>query len=259
MFDRLRTLGWDFQLGLLAIAGVLLGIPLARTEINHLFVLPELLYVVLAIAGAAVGSIALVGLAALLIDLVAGRQRTWCECRPVSRRNVHEVFELMHRFFGDETPSVTRMLQWQRQNKLVLTAVYIKGLSGGRRRSKLVGVFKIVPLTATAVEALTSERKTGATLQPADIVAEMDEPAGLYIGDVVATTTKAKGEVVRQLKHSVKKKLRPGISVYTRPLTSHGTRLVRKYKFAPVMNDISPGSTGRIHVLPDDQARQFLR
>jgi hypothetical protein len=259
MFDKLRTLGWDVQIGLLAIAGVLLGIPLARAEINHLLVLPELLYIVLAIAGAAIGSIALVGLAALLIDLAVGRQRAWCECRPVSRRNIHEVFELMQRFFGDETPSVTRMLQWQRQNKTVLTAVYLQRLSGGRKRSKLVGVYKIVPLTATAVEALVSERKTGATLQPSDIMAETDEPAGLYIGDVVATTTKAKGEVVRQLKHSVKKQLRAGISVYTRPLTSHGTRLVRKYQFAPVMNDISPGSTGRIHVLPDDRARPFLR
>lgn len=43
----------------------------------------------------------------------------------------------MQRIFGDETPSVTRMLQWQRQNKTVLTSVYLQRLTGGRKRSTL--------------------------------------------------------------------------------------------------------------------------
>jgi hypothetical protein len=259
MLDKLRTIGWDIQLGLLAISAVLLGIPVARAEINHVVALPELVYVMVAIAGVALAGIALVGLIALLIDVALWRRRIWCECRPVSRRNIHEVFKLMRDFFGDETPSVTRMLQWQRQNKTVLTAVYIQELRAGRRRSTLAGVYKIVPLTASAVEALESERKTGATIQIHDIAAENEEPAGLYIGDVLAVTAKAKAEVVRQLKQNVKRQLRPGISVYTRPLTSHGTRLVRKYKFEPIMNGIAPGSTGRIHILPDDRARPFLQ
>ena len=259
MFERLRTLGWDILLWLLAIAGVLLALPLARHEISTLIALPEFLYVALAIAGAVFAAIALVGIAALLADLALGRRRTWCECRPVSRRNVQRVFELMQRFFGSETPTVTRMMSWQRRNRTVLTAVYLKRITDRRKTGTLVGVYKVVPLTAQAVALLRAERKTGNTLKVGDIAAETDKPAGLYIGDVVAITAKAKGEVITQLKQSVKNQLRPGIFIYTRPLTSAGTRLVRKYDFAPVIDGITPGSTGRMHMLPDERARRFLK
>jgi len=231
---------------------------LARADIGRLIALPELLYIGLAIAGAALGAIALVGIVALLVDLALGQSKTWCECRPVSRRNIQPVFDLMRRFFGDETPAISRMLAWQRQNKTVLTAMYLKKLRGGRKRQTLVGVFKVVPLTMQAVVLLESERKTGTTLNARDIAGEVDNPAGLYIGDVVALTTKAKGEVIRQLKNSVKKQLRPGIFVYTRPLTSAGTRLVRKYDFVPIIDGVVPGSTGRMHKLPEERARRFL-
>jgi len=258
MLEKLRTLGWDIQLELLAVATLLLGIPLARSHIDRVVVFPESLYVIVTIVGTLVGILALVGLVAFLIDLAIGRSRTWCECRPVSSRNIHEVFELMHDFFEDETPSKNRMRQWQRKNKNVLTAVYLQGLTGGRKRSTLVGVYKIVPLTRSAVAALASERKTGATIETDDITAENEQPAGLYIGDVVAVTGKAKGEVIRQLKNTVAKLLRPGLSIYTRPLTRDGVRLVRKYQFITVSDGIAPGSTGRIHMLPEDRARLFL-
>jgi hypothetical protein len=258
MFERLRTLGWDILLWLLAVAGILLAIPLAQAHIGKLVTLPEALYVVLAIAGAALGAVALLGIAALLIDLALGRRRTWCECRSVSRRNVQPVFELMRRFFGDETPTISRILAWQSRNKTVLTAIYLKSLRGGRKRQTLVGVYKVVPLTIQAVALLESERKTGTTLNPRDIAAETDDPAGLYIGDVVALTNKAKGEVIRQLKNSLKKQLRPGIFVYTRPLTSDGTRLVRQYNFVPIIDGVPPGSIGRMHKLPEEHARRFL-
>jgi hypothetical protein len=179
MLDKLRTSGWDIHLRILAIAAVLLGIPVARPEIDHLVILPKFIYVIVAIAGAALGAISLVGIFGLFIGPILSGRRTWCECKPVSRRNIHAVFDLMQHFFGDETPRVTRMLQWQRQNKTVLTAVYLEQLTGGRKHSTLVGVYKIIPLTAEAVEALECERKTGATIKPDDIAAEGEAPAGL--------------------------------------------------------------------------------
>ena len=249
MFERIRTLGWDVLLGVLAIAAVLLAIPLVRSDIGRLIHLPEPLYLIFAVVGAVLAAVGLLGITVLLLGLALGRPSTWCESRPVSRRDVQRVFELMRRFFGDETPSITRMLEWQRRNKTVLTAVYIKTLRGGRTRPKLVGVYKILPLTPQAVELLESERKTGATLSARDIATESDQLAGFYIGDVVASTREGKAEVIRQLKQRVRGQLRPGVSVYTRPLTSDGARLVRKYNFIPIMDGLAPGSMGRIHKL----------
>jgi hypothetical protein len=249
MVMRIRKLTWDVFLGALAVAAVLLAIPLVRPEIDKLFHVPEPLYLALAVAGSALAAVALIGIAVLLLVFALGRSSTWCEIRPVSKRDVKPVFELMKQFFGEETPSRNRMLEWQRRNKMVLTAVYVKKLRGGRTTQKLVGVFKVLPLTSQAVALLESEQLTGATLSANHIAAEGDQVAALYIGDVAASTHQGKAEVLRQLKHAVERQLKPGVSVYTRPLTADGIRLVRKYNFIPVTKELSPGSAGRIHKL----------
>lgn len=177
------------------------------------------------------------------------RGAAWYESRPVSKRDVQPVVELMRRFFGEETPTPSRMLEWQRRNKTVLTAVYVKKLKRGKIDKELVGVFKILPLTQQAVDLLESEQKTGATLKAQDIAKEGGEAAALYIGDVVASTRNGKAEVVRQLKHRVEPQIDLGVPVYTRPLTADGARLVRKYNFIPVMKEIPSGAPGRIHKL----------
>jgi hypothetical protein len=246
---RTRKLTWDVFWGALAVAAVLLAIPLVRPEIDKLFHVPAALYLAVAVAGLALGAVAVIGIAVLLVALAFGRSSTWCEIRPVSKRDVKPVFELMKHFFGEETPSRSRMLEWQRRNKTVLTAVYAKKLRGGRTTQRLVGVFKVLPLTPQAVALFESEQLTGATLSANHIAAEGEKVAALYIGDVAASTHQGKAEVLRQLKHAVELQLKPGASVYTRPLTADGIRLVRKYNFIPVMNEVLPGSAGRIHKL----------
>jgi hypothetical protein len=228
---------------------VLLAIPLVRPDMDKVFHAPEVLYLGFAIVGSALAAIALIGIAVLLLAHVFARPSTWCEFRPVARRDVRQVFELMQEFFGEETPSCSRILEWQRRNNAVLTAVYCKKLKHGRTKQELIGVFKVFPLTKQTVELLETEQVSGATLGASNIAAEGDEVAALYIGDVVASTRQGRAEVVRQLKYCIMRQLKPGISVYTRPLTSDGARLVRKYNFLPVMKDVPPGSVGRIHKL----------
>ncbi len=249
MLDRIRKIGWDVLLGTLGVAAVLLAIPLVRPDMDKVIHAPEGLYLAFAIVGSFLAAIALIGIVILLLSLAFGRPSTWCEFRPVTRRDVRQVFELMQEYFGEETPSCTRILEWQRRNKAVLTAVYCKKLKGGRTKQELVGVFKVFPLTQQTVELLETEKVSGATLGASNIAAEGDDVAALYIGDVLASTRQGRAEVVRQLKYCIMRQLKPGISVYTRPLTSDGARLVRKYNFVPVMKDVPSGSVGRIHKL----------
>jgi DNA-binding winged helix-turn-helix (wHTH) protein len=172
---------------------------------------------------------------------------SWLECQPVSRSNVRSVYEFMRKYFGDESPRQNRILEWQQINRHILTAVYDKRLSRGEPRRELVGVFKILPLKEVAIELLESEEITGATIGSDVIAAEGEPVKALYIGDVVACTQQGKAEVLRQLKNLITRRFGTGIPVYTRPLTSHGARLVRKYGFLPVVENVVPGSVGRIH------------
>ena len=249
MFEQIRNLGWDLFLGALAVAAVLLALPLVRPEIDRIVHLPDLIYVGFAVIGSVLAAVALGGIIVLLMAISLGRPSSWYEFRSVSKRDVQLVFEFMQRFFGEETPSCGRMLEWQRRNKAVLTAVYVKTLRRGRTKNELVGVFKILPLTLTAVELLESEQRTGATLSADHIATKEEEIAGLYIGDVGASTRKGKSEVLRRLKYVVEQRLRPDLPIYTRPLTGDGARLVRKYNFVPMMREVKSGSLGRIHRL----------
>lgn len=172
---------------------------------------------------------------------------SWLECQPVSRSNVRAVYEFMRKYFGDESPRQNRILEWQQINRDILTAVYDKRISRGEPRRELVGVFKILPLKEVAIELLESEEITGATIGSDVIAAEGEPVRALYIGDVVACTQQGKAEVLRQLKNMINRRFGSGIPIYTRPLTSHGARLVRKYGFVPVVDDVVPGSVGRIH------------
>lgn len=171
------------------------------------------------------------------------------QCRPVSRSNVRAVHALLKDAFGDETPSISRMLAWQRRNRGVLTALYTKQLERGIRTETLVGVFKILPLTVDGEKLVAREQRTGTTLSARHIATDADETTAFYIGDILAVTSRAKAEVLRQLNRVLRPELNRGMPVYTRPLTRDGARLVHTYGFMPVAQAATAGDAGRIHKL----------
>lgn len=207
------------------------------------------MYIGLAILGTVLAAAALVSLTVLLLRRAFAPDAIWCELRPVSRRDAKAVCDLMRHAFGEETPSVTRILEWQRRNTTVMTAVYSKRLSGGKVVQTLVGVFKIVPLRGKAIALLEVEQLSGANLPPDFIAAPGEKPAAFYIGDILGVTSRARGDVLRGLFTAVKACARDGAPFYTRPLSLHGARLVRKYNFVPVVAALKVGALGRIHRL----------
>ncbi len=249
VLNRIRELSWEFWLGLLAVAAILMAIPVARPDLAKVVQVSELFYLGLDVAGACLAIAGITGLAALVLSRALARDAAWCEFRPVCRGDAKEVHELMSQAFGEESPSINRVLEWQRRNRAVMTAVYVKKLVRGKVSRRLVGVFKILPLTAEAVTLLEREQLTGANISPAFIAGPNEQPAGLYIGDVLAVSAHAKGELLRQLMTVLQAGAKAGIPLYARPLTAHGARLVRKYHFVPVTSELTPGTLGRIHRL----------
>jgi hypothetical protein len=141
------------------------------------------------------------------------------------------------------------MLGWQRHNRGVLTALYTRQLERGVVTKTLVGVFKILPLTADGERLVALEQRTGTTLSARHIAPDAEQTAAFYIGDILAATSRAKGEVLRQLNRILRPELDRGMPVYTRPLTRDGARLVRTYRFMPVAQSATAGDAGRIHKL----------
>jgi len=174
---------------------------------------------------------------------------TWLECRPVSHSNVQAVHAFLKDAFGDETPTTSRMLEWQRRSRGAMTALYTKQLERGVGTKTLVGVFKILRLTADGEKLVAREQRTGTTLSPRDIATDAEQTTAFYLGDILAVTSRAKGEVLRQLNQVLGREHARGMPVYTRPLTRDGARLVRTYGFVPVAQGVIAGDAGRIHKL----------
>jgi hypothetical protein len=248
-FGSIRDLSLEVYLGMLAVASVLLAIPLARFDLDKAVRLPQLVFSGLAVVGFVLAGTGLLGVAAFLLTRMFAKDATWSEFRPVSRGDAKAVRHMMSEAFGDESPTPTRILEWQRRNGGVMTAVYTKKLVAGKASRELVGVFKIVPLKREAIGLIEREEVTGANFPPELIADPAETPAGLYIGDVLAVTARAKGDLLRQLIGALKRRSTPSTPLYTRPLTSHGSRLVRKYGFKPVASDLPAGALGRIHKL----------
>jgi hypothetical protein len=243
---------WEVLLGILTVGGVLISMSLVRQDVEKLLHLSERCYIASLVVGLAMVSVALVGIVALMVLRLLSRMTrpyTWCECVLPSQRDLQAVHDFMTRWFGNETPSITRMRDWHRRNKTVFTAIYMKELAHGAVAKTLVGVFKVLPLAQDAVALIESEQVTGANLTAEHLVKFGERAAGLYIGDVAAMNRRAKGEVVRRLRLIVQQYAANKVPIYTRPLTSDGVRLVRKYLFVPVLRGIASGTPGRIHKL----------
>ena len=60
---------------------------------------------------------------------------------------------------------------------------------------ELVGSFKLLPLTAKGVRAIDLGQATGSTFRSEHISGGRSRPAAYYVGDVVGTTTFARGSL----------------------------------------------------------------
>jgi len=208
-------------------------------------------YTLVFFVGVAVSAAAFLILCVVLTCLLilTARGTSWCFTRQVSRSQLKLVHDYLAKWFGSEIPPVRRMGDWHRRNNTIFQAIYRKRLSWGKTSMDLVGVFKVLPLTAEATLLLEQERVTGTTFLKEHIARKGETPASLYVGDVAGDTSQAKAEILRSLQRLVGDHIDAGIPIYTRPLTKHGARLVRKYDFSPINTDISCGAAGRIHKL----------
>jgi hypothetical protein len=105
--------------------------------------------------------------------------------------------------------------------------------------SRLVGSFKIIPLTRSGVAALDRELVTGATLSEEHVAEGPPDTVAYYVGDVVGTDSAARAAIMQRFRQLVSVEF-AAFSVYARPLTSDGLRVMRKLGFRRVSDGAEP-------------------
>jgi len=168
-------------------------------------------------------------------------------CTAARHSDLVGLFDLYTRYFGADVPDIELMGAWITKCASAFTLVQkVIGDSGLSTRQQLVGSFKILPLTTKGVNAIELGQATGSTFKSEHISGKRSRPVAYYVGDVVATTRFSRAVVMAQLNAAISPVVRRPTTVYARPLTKDGLRVMTKYVFVQVANGRSAPEIGRV-------------
>ena len=160
-------------------------------------------------------------------------------------------------YFGADVPAVDVMGSWvSRCNSsftLVNKVVHDSGLA---IRQELVGSFKVLPLTPKGVRAIELGQVSGSTFRSEHICGNRSLPAGYYVGDVVGKTRFARGVVMAHLNAVLSPATGVKATIYARPLTRDGLRVMKKHGFVQISDGKSAPEVGRVCKLQMESQRQ---
>jgi hypothetical protein len=166
---------------------------------------------------------------------------------PSDLAGLHSLYE---RYFGEDTPDIGLMNSWVAKYPSAFAVVHRVTQQGGLlTRHELVGSFKLLPLTAKGQRALELGQTTGSGFRPEHISTGRSRVTAYYVGDVVGTTRFTRGIVMAHLSAAVSSMIRGAASIYARPLTKDGLRIMTKHGFVQVSDRRSAPQIGRICTL----------
>jgi hypothetical protein len=251
----------DAALVLCTVGGAVFAVGASKDAVSKMIVLPDTAFGILMVVGgvlAAAGAIAFV--LSFLIDRIEQAvshvaygdldSKYLCtHARPSDLAGLHALYA---RYFGDDVPDIKLMRKWAVKCGSAFTIVQrVVDDSGLPTRQDLVGSFKLLPLTAKGVRAIESGRASGSTFRPEHISRGRSRSAGYYVGDVVATTRFARGVVMAQLNAAISPAVRSAVTLYARPLTKDGLRVMTKHRFVQVSDGRSAPQIGLASTLKD--------
>ena len=251
----------DAALGLCTVGGAMFAVGASKDPVSKVVVLPDAAFgILMAVGGVFVAAGVVAFMLSLLIDrieqavsqVVYGDLDSKYLCTQARPSDLAGLHALYTRYFGDDVPDIELMRTWVAKCGSAFTIVQrIVEDSGLPTRQELVGSFKLLPLTAKSVRAIDLGQATGSTFRSEHISGGRSRPAGYYVGDVVATTRFARGVVMAQLNAALSPAVRGAVSVYARPLTRDGLRVMTKHGFAQVSDGRSAPQIGlacKLHV-----------
>lgn len=175
------------------------------------------------------------------------------QCFTARRVDLESIYLMARDHFGDAVSSVATMKRWHDKNRDIFSILYRVRRRKFAETKEMVGYFCIIPITQDAATRMIDGEIRAAQLLPTDIVTSDVPCAAMFIGAVVGTTAKARGNILSLLHREVMThRARWCDEFLTRPVTTDGLRIVEKFGFLP--RDSS--STGGLDVLYSFKPRQ---
>jgi len=238
----------DHALLWLALGAGLLGLAAVKDLFTALVKLPAHLWNAILVVGVALTVLGIVlGAASILLkarepaevifERVSFRRQEQPHILALARpSDLPKLREQYVKWFGDDVASVDTMRSWLCRCESSLILVYSETtLPDLNFSTKLVGSFKLLPITEEAVTELERGRVTGSSFKPEHISAAGDVPAAYYVGDLFAEEP-ARAAVLFYLDSRCRELVHRGCKIYARPFTPEGRRVMMKRGFVQVSN-----------------------
>lgn len=155
----------------------------------------------------------------------------------VSIDSVLDFFYDVKNVFGEDVAPVHSFLGWLKKNSKIAWRVTRSSISTGAVEG--VGFFEIIPINKTAVKKIKSGSMDGRTLDISDIATSRNV-AAYYIGSVASTNSNPvfKATTLLAFIHKLEEMAEENdITLFTRPVSHDGLRLVREFGFEKILSD----------------------
>lgn len=241
---------------LCTVGSAVLALALAKRDVSKLVTLPTSAYRTMLVVGIAfivIGAIAflisfLIPLTANLIGRVFEDHRRHV-CVYATSADVYLLHDLYTEYFQGEVASPSLMRDWIKRSPKALAMIFrVDHRSPRKQEQVLVGSFKVLMLNDGGLQGIEAGELSGSTLGPEHIVRSSKDAKGYYVGDVVATTWRARAAVLANLNVACERALKDGKPIYARPLTPDGKRVMIKHGFVQVTDGKAP-QLGKMCVL----------
>jgi hypothetical protein len=146
---------------------------------------------------------------------------------------------------GENVTPLETMEQWYRKNPNIFHVIYPQTEAGNE---EITAFFSILPLSRAATKLVEAEILNGINITAEHLVSPNSRPASIYIGGIAGVRwSRVRGAAVAYLHGELSRYAWKAVPIFTRPVTSQGLDLLKRYKFKPVKAIGSQDPRGRMH------------
>jgi len=231
---------------LIALGGLLLAVRARRADIDSdLAKLPDGIYLLLLLGGLILATVGLIGIIfpfRAIYEAVRETLGRWVEtpqfsCRPAQTAELEQALAFSQSFFGSATSDIDSIRKLHAKNSSMFYLVDELSESKGKKTSKLVGFFDLIPVTKNAASLLDDEKLDGPRLTAQHIVKPRGRAAAVYVAGIGAKGFRARAWILGKLGERLERYQDKGLSIYTRPATKRGLQLAERNGFTPVKSN----------------------
>ena len=155
---------------------------------------------------------------------------------PATEEDLPVIYELAIHLFGNDVSDLNLMRQWWKKNSDVFFVLRRITRATAMQVTEIVGYFCLLPIGTQTAALLKDGTLKASALAPTYVLAPSSPQEALYIGAIAGIDIRSQADIMIALTTHIYKldTAATKIPVLTRPVTSHGLRVVKDYEMTPV-------------------------